>query len=302
MTRRDVEEHVLVYAPDHRNAAVIAERLRQAGVHCIVCEDVDGFEERLHEEAPTLSAVVLTSSAVRAGASPVIAQFQRQEPDWSSLPLILLAPPGDVRVPPWPHTTVIDQPTTARHLVRVLALATEVRSQQRRLARANRRLERIAYQDTLTGLPNRVALYERIRELQRERRGSERTFSAVFLDLDDFKRINDGLGHHAGDEALRQVALHLSSAVRASDFVARWGGDEFIVLLVGEEDANEQIVDRLSQSVTLELEASSGPVELALSVGRLDEIGPDQSTDEILSIADARMYEHKFRKRRRGRA
>jgi diguanylate cyclase (GGDEF)-like protein len=301
MRDRDEPARVLVFAPTHRNAEIIAQRLRGGGLECLVPEDVAAFERTLFDEGESLSAVVLTEAARRVGVGPIIDRFQRQEPGWSSLPLILLAPPDDTAVPPWPHTTVVSQPTTARQLVSVLGLAIEVRAQQRRLARANLRLERMAYQDSLTGLPNRVALYERIRELQRERRGGQSTFSAVFIDLDDFKSMNDRYGHEAGDEALRQVGLHLSTAVRSTDFVARWGGDEFIVLLVGGDDAehDDLTVRRLSTTVTLRLEGLSAPIGLSLSVGRIDDIHAEQSVDEILSIADSRMYEHKYRKQGR---
>jgi diguanylate cyclase (GGDEF)-like protein len=298
MATNESGTRILVYAPGHHNGEVIARRLRQAHIDSHLCNDLERFEWALREEAAGLDAVVVTAAALRDGASSVIAAYQRKEPAWSSLPLILLAPAGVVNVPPWPHTTVVDQPTTARQLVRVLDLAIQVREQQRRLERANRRLEQIAYQDTLTGLANRVALYDRIRELQRERRGARRSFSAVFLDIDDFKRINDDLGHQAGDDALRQVALHLAAAVRSSDYVARWGGDEFIVLLVGEDDANDETVRRLARPVDIHPPALREPIRLSLSVGRLDEIDPAQSPDEILSIADTRMYEHKYAKRR----
>jgi diguanylate cyclase (GGDEF)-like protein len=151
----------------------------------------------------------------------------------------------------------------------------------------------------LTGLPNRAALYERVRGLQAERRGAVGSFSALFLDLDGFKAVNDAHGHLVGDEVLRQVGARLVGAVRATDFVGRWGGDEFMILLVGAADAAEiaETVRRLGQGVDLLLQTTPEPLHVAFSVGLIDDIAPESTPDEILSRADERMYEQKRRYR-----
>jgi diguanylate cyclase (GGDEF)-like protein len=163
------------------------------------------------------------------------------------------------------------------------------------LANRSTDLHRAAFQDALTGLPNRSALYEKIRDLQAERRGSAGVFAALFLDLDGFKAINDRHGHLVGDEVLRQVGAHLVAAVRASDYVARWGGDEFMVLLVGPSDAERiaETVRRLGRGIDLTLQTTPDPVRAAFSVGLIDDIAPEMTPDDILSHADERMYEHK---------
>ena len=95
----------------------------------------------------------------------------------------------------------------------------------------NARLTHEAHHDTLTGLPNRTLLLDRL-ELERARADrSGRAFAVMFIDLDDFKRVNDSLGHDAGDDLLREASRRLQATLRPTDTVARLGGDEFVVLV-----------------------------------------------------------------------
>lgn len=292
---------VLVFAPGARNADLIARRLRAARCEVDVCATVAWFEERLLTTGLDLGAVVTTYAAVREGASAAVEQFQGAEPDWSALPFVLLAPVIDAWLPPWRNTVVLAQPTTAAVLVAAVRRALEARTQQQAVARAADHLTRLAYRDPVTGLPNRSALLEKIRELQGDRRGDGSAFAVMFLDLDDFKGINDRFGHAAGDAALRQVGSYVTSSVRSDDFVARWGGDEFIVLLVGADSAErvEATASRLADGATVTLEEHDEPVRIALSFGVLEDVGPDTDPDDVLKIADARMYDHKAGKQRR---
>ena len=295
MTLRGPEGHALVFAPGVDNAGTIARRLREGGVTCLVCADLEAFEAILIDQRERLGAVVVTSLAVRRGAGPVITRFKRDEPAWSALPVVLLAPPGAAVVPPWANTTLLTQPTTSHQLVDIVVRAIETRSHQHLLASRSVELRRVAFQDALTGLPNRSALYDKIRELQAERRGVAGDFSALFVDLDGFKAINDTYGHLVGDEVLREVGASLVAAVRTTDYVARWGGDEFMVLLVGSADSERvaEAVRRLGHGVELYLQTTNEPLRAAFSVGLIDDIAAEATPDAILSLADERMYEHK---------
>jgi diguanylate cyclase (GGDEF)-like protein len=298
-----VEGQVLVYAPGLDNARTIVSRLRDEGIDARVRASSDDLEATLAVNDELLGAVVVTASGVRRGGGGVIARFKVREPAWSALPIVLLAPPGSAAFPPWPHTTLITTPTTTRQLVDVVKRAVAVRGHQFVLASAAHDLRRAALQDALTGLPNRSALYQRMRELQADRRGSAAEFAVVFVDVNDFKRFNDEHGHVAGDEVLRQVGAHLVSAVRASDFVARWAGDEFMILLVGETGGDHiaETVRRLGEGVELQLQSVPERVTVSFSVGHLGDIAPDMAPDDILAGADARMYARKRERRRSDR-
>lgn len=301
MQRPVREGEVLVFAPGIDNARIIARRLGDAGFACIAAEDVETFRKVLGERAEDIDAVILTASALRHGAGSIVTRFKHREPAWSALPIVLLARPGVMVTPPWPHTTLLTQPTTAHQLIDVVGRAVDARHHQHFQVSAAQDLKRVAFQDALTGLPNRTALYERIRTLQRDRRGTEGAFAAIFVDLDEFKVINDRHGHAIGDEVLRQVGAYLVAAVRETDYVARWGGDEFMVLLVGTVGADvvTEAVRRLGEGIELQLTAVPSLVSVSFSVGHLDEVTPEQTPDEILSKADVKMYAHKHGKRGR---
>jgi diguanylate cyclase (GGDEF)-like protein/PAS domain S-box-containing protein len=114
------------------------------------------------------------------------------------------------------------------------------------------RLRHQAYHDTVTGLPNRLLLNERIAEAIQHADHNRRIFAVLFLDLDRFKRINDTLGHSVGDQLLKTIAERLVSCLRGSDTIARIGGDEFVVLLCGMAHAEDgvAIAQNMIQSLT----------------------------------------------------
>ncbi len=157
-------------------------------------------------------------------------------------------------------------------------------------------LRRLANTDTLTGLPNRHWLSEYLpAALERAHEAGKRV-ALLFIDLDNFKKINDTLGHAAGDQLLRAAATTLKAAVRSADHVARLGGDEFTVLIEGlEQDHDvelvaEQVVNSLASSASFSLWSASN---VHCSVGVALYPSHAQDADSLLQCADAAMYEAK---------
>ncbi len=152
--------------------------------------------------------------------------------------------------------------------------------------------ESLALRDTLTGLPNRALLDDRIdRALQRARRTSD-GFALLVVDLDGFKEVNDIRGHDAGDEVLQSIARRLESVVRASDTVARIGGDEFVVLSIGTRTETEAatLVGRLRQSLRRPYDVTGGVVEIDASIGWAIFPTDGATPDELLGRADVQMF------------
>jgi diguanylate cyclase (GGDEF)-like protein/PAS domain S-box-containing protein len=166
--------------------------------------------------------------------------------------------------------------------------------------RAAQEIERLAFYDALTSLPNRRLLLDRLQRLLLSGQRTRQHGALLFIDLDNFKDLNDTLGHDMGDQLLIQVSTRLSASVRECDTVARFGGDEFVVLLEG-LDQDAQAASRQAEAVARKLlMALNQPFELAgqqhystPSIG-LTLFGPErQSVDELLKRADLAMYEAK---------
>jgi diguanylate cyclase (GGDEF)-like protein/PAS domain S-box-containing protein len=158
------------------------------------------------------------------------------------------------------------------------------------------RLLHHALHDPLTGLPNRHLFMERLgRALHLRHAGDGPLFAVLFLDLDRFKVVNDSLGHHVGDELLQVIAERLRASVRMGDTVARFGGDEFAVLLEALEDAEEAglIAERLGQAVAAPVNLGGYEVFTTASIGiALSSSGVDRP-EYLLRNADVAMYRAK---------
>lgn len=155
-------------------------------------------------------------------------------------------------------------------------------------------LQRMAHHDLLTGLPNRGLLHDRLGMAIARAKRTDRRCALLYIDLDGFKQINDQGGHAAGDTVLCAVAARLLLALRASDTVARIGGDEFVVLMedLGEPCAADRLVDTVHRALSEELPGQP-PLPCAASIGLalFPEHGED--ADALLQHADRAMYASK---------
>jgi diguanylate cyclase (GGDEF)-like protein/PAS domain S-box-containing protein len=150
-----------------------------------------------------------------------------------------------------------------------------------------------AFHDPVTGLANRAMFAEQVRQAIARARREGRAPAVIFLDLDDFKTVNDSLGHAAGDEVLVEFARRLDDSIRGADVAARFGGDEFAILLedVAESQAAADAAQRILDLLAQPMRAAHRQVTLSGSIG-VSIFGPDDTrdADELIRDADAAMY------------
>jgi diguanylate cyclase (GGDEF)-like protein len=177
----------------------------------------------------------------------------------------------------------------------IYVLAT---SRTRALALVRERTDELRYQamhDPLTGLPNRALILDRLEQTLNRTRRQGTPVAALFVDLDDFKDINDSLGHAAGDELLVAVGARLTSALRQGDTVGRLGGDEFIVLAEGSSVASgaQVLADRMLDVLVapFDIAGSDAPLSVTASIGFAE--GDRPSPGRLLQDADIALYRAK---------
>jgi diguanylate cyclase (GGDEF)-like protein len=160
---------------------------------------------------------------------------------------------------------------------------------------ANEQLRSIALHDKLTGLPNRFLLEDRLRQAALHADRGSKNFSLMFVDLDDFKPVNDTYGHAVGDELLKHVANRLKECLRKHDTVARTGGDEFVIVLEDVESARaaslvgEKILEKLGQPISVW--AHSLEISCSIGISMYPSDGKDIAT--LTANADVAMYQAK---------
>jgi len=161
--------------------------------------------------------------------------------------------------------------------------------------RADEELERRALTDPLTRLPNRALLHDRLSQALARLSREEAVVAVLFLDVDRFKLVNDTLGHEAGDELLVAIAERLSETVRATDTVARFGGDEFVVVAEDVTDASMVLAlgQRLIEAVAAPLEVAGHVMNPSLSIGVALTCESTANPTMLMREADLAMYRAK---------
>jgi diguanylate cyclase (GGDEF)-like protein len=204
------------------------------------------------------------------------------------------------------HTGVLDDPGSLAVLLigvaasvvlaaLVLVLGTSRATALRLVGERTGELRHQALHDALTGLPNRFLITDRIDQLLTRNRRNNTIGAALYIDLDDFKNVNDTLGHEAGDRLLVAVAARLTSALRDADTIGRMGGDEFVVLIDGSEfkASPELVAERLLDVMRqpFDLDDTSNSLSVNTSIGIA--IGDRASGGDLLRDADVALYQAK---------
>ena len=172
---------------------------------------------------------------------------------------------------------------------RIAGIAIERRDNEQRISH-------MAHHDALTGLPNRTLLEDRLKQAMLYAQRYERRVTVAFMDLDNFKLINDSLGHNAGDDILKTVARRMQHCVRATDTVARLGGDEFVIVLFDQPDQAETItpiLEKIRAAVAQVIDIGAQKLQVTCSMGLATYPGDGSDIDTLLMNADAAMYRAK---------
>lgn len=162
-------------------------------------------------------------------------------------------------------------------------------------------IHQLAFQDALTGLPNRRVLDDHLELAVAQAQRHGRFVALMFLDLDQFKEVNDTFGHDAGDLLLKEVATRIRRCIRKSDTAIRLGGDEFIVLLpeVSAPDNAQAVAEKIIQIIGEPIELPGGQARVGASIGIALMQSPEITTEDLMHQADTAMYEAKRRGKNR---
>lgn len=173
----------------------------------------------------------------------------------------------------------------------VRAIGTNLDSTEHKAAEA--RIHQLAYYDGLTGLPNRSLLMDRLNQALSQARRFGRSLAVMFLDLDDFKRVNDTLGHFAGDELLKEAGHRLVGCIRTGDTLSRQGGDEFVVVLAEialPEDA-ERVAAKIVRTMAPPFHIAGDDLKITVSIGiSVYPVNGADDVQELMKKADIAMY------------
>jgi two-component system cell cycle response regulator len=234
------------------------------------------------------------------GDAFIIADKRAVEAEWSTPPILLpvrfgTSSIGKIAISPSRRGASHDDR-------RFVALLANELGGPLRMASLVAEARRLASTDTLTGLLNRRAFVERIEKARAAAEKQLFPMSMLLLDVDHFKKVNDTLGHDAGDAVLQGVARVLSSIARKSDFVARWGGEEFVVALAQTAEAGARVAaERVRRAIAdAKYVLPNGTDHRATaSVGLASAESADWHLDDLLGRADKAMYAAKHRGRNR---
>jgi diguanylate cyclase (GGDEF)-like protein/PAS domain S-box-containing protein len=290
-------------------------------------EHVAGSEARFHSLAQNSSDVMTLVDAAGTmlfQSSAALRVFGQSPSDWVGRPILDWVHPADApafqavldavtarevaegtRIEcrvlhadgSWRHAETAVSNLLGESNIRALVLNTRDVTERRRL---EDELRERALHDPLTGLANRALFLDRVKHARAQRRDGRARPAVMFLDLDDFKSVNDTLGHAVGDALLIAVGERIALCLRPGDTVARLGGDEFAVLVdEGHPDAVTLVADRILEATGRPVSLSGTEMLVHASIGIVHDTDESLSADDLLARADAAMYSAKARGKHR---
>jgi diguanylate cyclase (GGDEF)-like protein len=280
---------VLLIEGNPRDAALIGGLLRAAWPEGLVLSHAESFRDATQELLDFGASCVVLSLADDGGLEP-LEHISTVVPE---IPIVVLSERGDEdqglrAVRGGAQDYLIKAEVTSRLLRRSVANAIERNRSELQLAHR-------ALHDPLTGLPNRALFLDRLGVALDRSRRTGTAVAVLFLDVDDFKQVNDTLGHGAGDRLLEVLAERLRTMLRPMDTVARFGGDEFTFLF--EDLASEReailIAERISRAAGLPIALTEGEESVTVSIGIAMVRDPGVAAEAVIREADAAMYRAK---------
>ena len=288
--------HILVVEDNPGDVRLIQEMLAETDEDSFQVEHVNQLSAGL--ERLTHSGIKIVLLDLSLPDSHGLNTFTQLHAHAFDIPVIILTglddeTLGQISVREGAQDYLVKGQITSPSLVRSIRFAIE---RQRLVADLNTK----SLVDPLTNLYNRRALFALAdRQIQIANR-SQRGLLTLFIDIDNFKQINDTFGHQAGDKVLQEVANVLRDTFRHSDILARMGGDEFVILAIELDNKDsEGVTARLRQNLQKRMEPMPGlspPLLLSIGLARYDPTQPC-SVDELVGLADARMYAEKRAKK-----
>jgi diguanylate cyclase (GGDEF)-like protein len=292
---------ILYLEDSEADAELVQALLEEGGVACALTrvETEEAFIAAL--ESGELDLILSDKSLPTYDGFSALARARQRRPE---VPFILVSGTlGDeeavIETLKAGVTDYVPKERLAR-LVPVVQRALQEAEARAARQRYEARVQQLAFYDGLTGLPNRALLEDRLRMALAHAQRSEQGVALLFLDLDRFKAVNDTLGHPAGDVLLREVAERLPRCLREGDTAARWGGDEFIVLvpdLPGKRPAAAEavavVIEKIREVLSGPVKVGSQEFEISMSIGVALYPGDGASVTDLIKNADTAMYQAK---------